>query len=80
MGAAPKRKKCRLRIAAGVSENNDRTVLTHNASVRMASALARLEDAGVLRRLVESKRDGLWGASAILDEADRLLSRIASTR
>lgn len=41
-------------------------------------AVARLEAAGVVRRLIESKRDGLWGAAVILDEADQLLARIAA--
>ncbi|MFV0434037.1 MAG: Fic family protein [Leucobacter sp.] len=41
-------------------------------------AIETLEGAGVVRRLVSSKRDGLWGASVILDEADHLIARIAN--
>ena len=38
--------------------------------------IGALEEAGVLRRLGQSRRDSLWGASAVLDEADNLLERV----
>ena len=41
-------------------------------------ALERLEEAGVLRRLTESRRDTLWDATDVLDEADGLIAGIAA--
>lgn len=41
-------------------------------------ALQQLTEAGVLRLLVDTKRDQLWGAAELLDESELLLSRIAS--
>ena len=42
------------------------------------AALARLRDAGVLRPLVERKREQVWGAGLVLDELDDLGVRIAA--
>lgn len=40
-------------------------------------AIVRLAEAGVLRRLSRSKRDTMWVAGAVLDEAERVLQALS---
>lgn len=61
-----------------VVDVEDVRLLTGASAAAAYRALERLEEAGVLRRLTESRRDTLWGAADVLDEADRIIAGIAA--
>ena len=42
-------------------------------------AIAKLAQAGVLRRLTRTRRDTVWAAADVIDESDRLIARLASS-
>lgn len=50
--------------------------LTGASQPRAYAAIERLEEAGVLRRITESKRDMAWAAGDVLDEADLMVDRL----
>lgn len=56
----------------------DASDVTGVVSSSLYAALARLEDAEVIRPLTDRKRNQVWGAVAILDEIDDLGMRIAA--
>lgn len=50
--------------------------LTGASQPRAYAAIERLEEAGVLRRITESRRDMAWAAGDVLDEADVMVDRL----
>lgn len=50
--------------------------LTGASQARAYAAIDRLEEAGVLRRITESRRDMTWAAGDVLDEADLMVDRL----
>lgn len=50
--------------------------LTGASQPRAYATIERLEAAGVLRRITESKRDMAWAAGDVLDEADLMVDRL----
>jgi Fic family protein len=50
--------------------------LTGASQPRAYATIERLEEAGVLRRITESKRDMAWAAGDVLDEADAMVDRL----
>ncbi len=53
--------------------------LTGASQASAYDAIVRLAQAGVLRRLTVSRRDTVWVAGDIIDEADRVLERLSGT-
>lgn len=64
-------------LSIPVMDADDVRLLLGVSDATAYRAIRSLEDAGVLRRLGESRRHALWGAGAVLDEADHLLDRVA---
>lgn len=54
--------------------------LTGASQASAYDAIARLADAGVLRRLTLSRRDTVWVAGDLLDEADGVLATLSGRR
>jgi Fic family protein len=50
--------------------------LTGASQASAYDAIARLERAGILRRITESRRDMTWAAGDVLDEADEMVARL----
>lgn len=50
--------------------------LTGASTARAYDAVERLEEAGVLRRITESRRDVAWAAGDVLDEAEIMADRL----
>ncbi len=50
--------------------------LTGASQARAYAAIDRLEAAGVLRRITESRRDMAWAAGDVLDDADLMVDRL----
>ncbi|HWJ85151.1 MAG TPA: Fic family protein [Cellulomonas sp.] len=50
--------------------------LTGASQASAYEAIARLEGAGVLRRITESRRNMTWAAGDVLDEADEMVARL----
>lgn len=59
-----------------VVDASDVVRLTGASQARAYVAIERLEDAGILRRITESRRDMTWAAGDVLDEADLMLDRL----
>lgn len=59
-----------------VVDASDVARLTGASTARAYAAIERLEEAGVLRRLTESRRDVAWAAGDVLDEADVMVDRL----
>ena len=59
-----------------VVDASDVARLTGASQARAYTAIERLEEAGVLRRITQSKRDVAWAAGDVLDEADLMLERL----
>ncbi|MDQ0425596.1 MULTISPECIES: Fic family protein [Cellulomonas] len=59
-----------------VVDASDVARLTGVSTARAYAAIERLEDAGVLRRITESRRDMAWAAGDVLDEADVMVDRL----
>lgn len=65
-------------LAHPILDVDDITELTGVSESAAYRAIDQLESAGVLRRVVQSRRNGLWVAGEVLDEADNLIARIAA--
>jgi Fic family protein len=59
-----------------VVDATDVARLTGASTARAYAAIERLEEAGVLRRITESRRDMTWAAGDVLDEADLMVDRL----
>ncbi|WP_213281163.1 Fic family protein [Cellulomonas hominis] len=59
-----------------VVDASDVVRLTGASTARAYAAIDRLEEAGVLRRITESRRDMTWAAGDVLDEADLMVDRL----
>ncbi|ADG73073.1 filamentation induced by cAMP protein Fic [Cellulomonas flavigena DSM 20109] len=59
-----------------VVDAGDVARLTGVSTARAYAAIGRLEEAGVLRRITESRRDMAWAAGDVLDEADLMMDRL----
>lgn len=66
----------RLLPANPIVDAHDVMRLTGASQARAYAAIERLESAGVLRRITESKRDMAWAAGDVLDEADVMVDRL----
>ncbi len=53
--------------------------LTGASQASAYDAIVRLAQAGILRRLTVSRRDAVWVAGDIIDEADRIVERLSGT-
>lgn len=65
-------------LAHPVLDAEDLIESTHVSESAAYRAIEQLEEAGILRRIIESRRNALWVAGDVLDEADHLIARISA--
>ncbi|MCB2412152.1 Fic family protein [Demequina sp. TTPB684] len=67
-----------LLVAHPIVDAADVQRLTGASPASAYEAIAKLAEAGVLRRLTRTRRDTVWAAADVIDESDHFMTRLAS--